>query len=183
MSRYSKRFIIDNEYLVTGYGVFKKRIFRFVNFDFNLGYVIGAYISVGNVNISKYKNSYRGLIFWYLDESVYSNVDKLSEALRLAFNLNLISREQKNSKTKQVVCYSKPMAYFLLSFGSKSGRKKIPEEFIKLSNIPYVKGLVAGIEDFNGHKPDSRNILNKRVLNINVIEFYNMIKTIDSKYN
>jgi hypothetical protein len=173
MTFYSQRFKIDGEYLVTG---INKKMWRYVDFTFALGYVIGAYLSVGTVNISEYKNSRRGMVFWYVPQSLKLNIERLKEKLKLSFNLDLVIREQVSSSTLQVVCYSKPLAEFFSFLGKKSGRKSLPSELFNPTSRDYMKGILAGIEDFEGHLPDTRNVLNKRFLNIAVIELYNSLK-------
>jgi hypothetical protein len=174
MTRYSQRFKIDGEYLVTGVD---KRMKRYVDFNFDLGYVIGAYLSVGVVNISEYKNSRRGLVFWYVPQHLRQNIDVLRERLKSSFFLDLSVREQVLSSTLQVVCYSKPLAEFFTLMGKKSGRKNLPQDFFNVTVQEYKQGILSGIEDFEGHRPDTRRVLNKRSLNINVIEIYNALKS------
>lgn len=177
MQKYSQRFRVEGNFLITGYKSSEKRIVKNITPDFNLGYVIGSYLAVGSVNIITYKNSTRGMVFWYVEKTENSNdsINKLSYSLREAFNLTVSVRDQAKSSTHQIACYSKPLATLFSEFGKKSGRKNLPNEFL-YQDKNYIKGIVSGIEDFNGHRPDTRKVLRKRKLNINVIELYNNLK-------
>lgn len=176
MTKYSKRFYIDGDYLVTGYGDKEKRINRYVDFDFDLGYVIGSYLSVGISNISSHKNSFRGLVFWYVPYEKEEKLLQLNGHLQNSFSLSLVLRKQRKASTIQAVCYSKPLAEFFSLMGKKSGKKYLPNEFFEGTPKPYLNGVLKGIEDFDGHRPDFRDVLNKKTLNIQVIELYNLLK-------
>lgn len=176
MTNYVKRARVDGNFIVTGYNSTERKLNKIVNANHDLGYVIGSYLAVGTSNIITYKNSTRGMVFWYIEKENYDfAIDKLKYALSNAFNLNISIREQKRSSTLQVVCYSKPLATLLSEFGKKSGRKNLPEKFF-YNDKDYLKGLISGIEDFDGHKPDSRDVLKKRKLSMSVIELYNNLK-------
>lgn len=175
MEKYSQRCRVEGNFLVTGYKNSEKRIVKNVEPDFNLGYVIGAYLAVGSVNIITYKNSTRGMVFWYVEKTDKDKIDRLTKSLSESFNLSLSIREQSKSSTYQVVCYSKPLATLLREFGEKSGRKQLPDYHL-YKNPDYIKGVVKGIEEFNGHRPDTRKVLRKRKLNLSVIELYNTLK-------
>lgn len=177
MYLYSERSSIQGDYIVTGYNSNQKKTKRYVPAHYELGYVIGSYLSVGSANIQTYKNSTRGIVFWYIEKTTPDDViDRLKSALKKAFNLELKVREQERSSTYQAVCYSKPLATFLSEFGSKSGKKNFPGEYLFKENSDYLKGLLEGIEDFKGHLPDSRSVLKKRKLNLYVVELYRNLK-------
>lgn len=176
MADYTKNARVEEEFIVTGYKMYERKTRRFIKADYNLGYVIGAYLSVGTSNIVKYKNSTRGMVFWYVQREGYEDqINNLKESLKTSFNLNMTIREQKKSSTYQIVCYSKPLATLLGMMGKKSGRKNLPDMFM-YKDKSYKEGLLKGISDFDGHKPDSRNVLNKRKLSINVVELFNNLK-------
>jgi hypothetical protein len=176
MTLFAKNFRVNDSHIITGYGKYEKKINRYINFDFNFGYVLGSYLSVGSVNISHYKNSYRGIVFWYVPRNLESKIEILKNSLKSSFLLDLIVREQLSSSTFQLVCYSKPLAEFFSFLGKKSGRKRLPTELFNPNSKDYTNGLISGIEDFEGYLPDTRNVLNKRFINIEVIELYNVLK-------
>lgn len=177
MSKYAKRSRVEGEFLVTGYNQSEKKLYKEVDFTYDLGYVLGSYLSVGTVNIVTYKHSTRGIVFWYVPKNFgLDKIDKLKHSLKNAFYLDLTVREQKKSSTFQLVCYSKPLATFLSEFGEKSGKKKFPQFYFDLSNSEYKKGLLSSLEDFHGYKPDTRDVLKKRKLNVEVVELYNTLK-------
>lgn len=177
MSKYTERARIEGNYIVTGYNKNEKKINKEIEPSYDLGYVFGSYLSVGNVNLVTYNNSTRGIVFWYV-ESVDSHerISQLKHSLKNSFNLSFTQRKQKKASTYQLVCYSKPLATLLSTFGKKSGLKSLPNEYLFLNEKEYRKGLIKGIEDFNGHLPDPRDVLKKRKLSINVVNLYNMLK-------
>lgn len=178
MANYTERARVEGNYIVTGYNQTQKRIVKNVEPSYDLGYVFGAYLSIGSVNIVTYKNSTRGIVFWYVENSDDSaiKIGKLKKSLKTSFNLSLTQREQKKSSTHQLVCYSKPLATLFSGMGKKSGVKHLPDDYLFLNSDDYCRGLVDGIEDFHGHIPDSREILKKRKVSINVINLYNKLK-------
>lgn len=177
MTMYAERARIEGEYIVTGYNKHEKRMFKKVEPSYDLGYVIGAYLSVGSVNLITYNNSTRGIVFWYVENNGFlEKVEKLENSLKSSFNLSLNSRSQKKSSTYQLVCYSKPLATLLSNLGKKSGVKRLPDKYF-FDDVDYRKGLLHGIEDFKGHVPDSRDILKKRKVSIDVVLLYEKLKS------
>lgn len=176
MTNYVERARIENDFIITGYNSNQKKLNKLVKADQDFGYVLGSYLSVGTANIITYKKSKRGIVFWYVEKDSYDDpIEKLKSSLQSAFNLTISIREQKKSSTLQIVSYSKPLATLLSELGTKSGRKMLPQKFL-YNDKDYLKGLISGIEDFDGHKPDSRDVLKKRKISMSVIELYNTIK-------
>jgi hypothetical protein len=182
MKNFSKRARVDGEYLVTGFNSTEKRIKRNIYPTYSLGYTLGCYLSVGTVNLQTYKNSTRGIVFWYFEKSTSSVfINKFLKSLEESFNLTAFVRKQERSSTFQVVCYSKPLAEFFSEFGKKSGRKKLPNGYLYKDNSSFVSGLLTSLEDFKGNVPDMRDVMKKRHVNVSIIELYKQLKSIDSR--
>lgn len=176
MMDYTERARFDDLYVITGYNSSEKKLNRFIEADYDFGYVVGSYLAVGTVNLVTYKNSTRGIVFWYVEKDNYdSAIEQLKSSINLSFNLSISVREQKKSSTLQLVCYSKPLATLLSGMGKKSGRKNLPDKYF-YKNKDYIKGLLDGIEMFDGHRPDLREVLKKRKLSMSVVELYNSLK-------
>jgi len=176
MANHIERGRVEVDEVITGYGMYEKRMIRHIVPSYDVGYVIGSYLSIGSCNTPTYKNSTRGIVFWYVEESIPDEIlQKLVDSMGTAFGLRMVVRSQKKSSTKQVVCYSKPLATLFSNFGKKSGRKKLPDRYLP-EEVNYRSGVADGIYDFKGNVVDARLVTNKRNLNIEVIILYNKIR-------
>jgi hypothetical protein len=177
MVSYTERFEVEGNLIYTGYSKNRKGFNRFIYPDFNLGYVFGSYLSVGTSNISVYKGTKRGTVFWYVKKELEEFIVNLNQALNSSFGL-LVKTRQKGKPTSplQVMCYSKPLATLLENLGQRSGVKKIPNHLCFNESNDFLKALVVAIENFEGHRPDTRFVPNKRKLNMDVILLYNTLK-------
>jgi hypothetical protein len=183
MKDFSERARVEEDFIVTGFNSNEKRIKRFVKPSYSLGYIIGSYLSVGSANLQTYKNSKRGIVFWYFEKRTNKAIiDKFLSALEDSFGLKAFVREQDRSSTFQVVSYSKPLAEFFSLMGKKSGKKRLPEPYLYEDNKEYIRGLLDGLKDFKGYLPDLRRVMKKRYVNIYVIELYKRLKSIDTGY-
>lgn len=177
MVEYTELFEVEGDLLFTGYGVNRKSFKRYVFPDYHLGYVFGSYLSVGTSNISMHNGTKRGIVFWYVKPELEEFISTLQNCLMMSFGLSTkVRRRGKDTSPRQLVCYSKPLATLLRNFGHRSGYKKFPNEMFFTESKEYLRGLIDGIENFEGYKPDTRNIPNKRKLNIEVIMLYNSLK-------
>jgi hypothetical protein len=177
MVSYTEIFEIEGNLIYTGYGQNRKGFNRFIYPDYNLGYLFGSYLSVGTSNISVYRGTKRGLVFWYVKRDLEHFIENLNVSLSSAFGLSVKVRHRgKPTAPLQVICYSKPLATLLKRLGQRSGFKKIPNDLFFNESKDFLKGLITAIEHFEGNKPDTRFIPNKRKLNIDVILLYNTLK-------
>jgi hypothetical protein len=176
MANHIERGRVEDHEVVTGYGMYEKRMLRHINPSYDVGYVIGSYLSIGSCNTPTYKNSTRGIVFWYIEETIPDDIiNKLLYSMDKGFGLRMVVRDQKKSSTKQVVCYSKPLATLFSNFGKKSGKKMLPNRYLP-EEINYRLGVADGIYDFKGNVVDSRAVTNKRNINMEVIILYNKLR-------
>lgn len=161
MSKYVQRGRLKGRFIVTGKDT---RMYPYVHSDYSLGYIFGAFLSVGNANLSTYNNSKRGMVIWYTTYQYEdAPVQKLINSVKEAFYLDVKWRRQKRSSTHQLICYSKPLAELFTEFG-KNGEKSLPDKYL-VNNEDFLKGLYDGLLEFHGYRPDTRSITNKRRFN------------------
>lgn len=145
----------------------------YVDSTYELGYVFGAFLSVGISDIPKH-SSYMGQVCFYTNE----DVDKLVAAIKESFNLDAKVYQKPNNR-KVVAVHSKPLARFFAEFGKKEQRS-LPDKYL-VNNAEYLHGILDGIQDFKGHIPDSRNVLNPRKLSQATQDlYYSIIKHLNN---
>lgn len=142
----------------------------YVHSTYDLGYVFGAFVSVGISDLPKHY-SHMGQVSFYTDGT--PDLTKLSAAIKNSFNLDSKIVDKSNGR-QMLVVYNKPMARLLQEFGKKE-RRHVPDKYI-VNNTQYLQGILDGIEDFKGHLEDTRGVINPRKVSISVQNLYSIIK-------
>lgn len=115
--------------------------------SYHTGYMLGFFLGDGCANVAEYKNSTRGSVNWYINAEHAERTEKLRQAIK-----ECTGKDAKISKAKSlnvVSLHYKPLANMLNSFGKKH-EKHLPKEYL-VSNPDYLKGLLDGMVDSDGH--------------------------------
>lgn len=141
----------------------------YVDSDANLGYVFGAYLSVGIANLS----NHRGQVIFRTSERVASRELRLKTSFKDAFNLETSFRDLENGRVEAIV-YCKPLAKMLSEFGS-GVNMTLPKGYL-VSNDDYLMGILDGLEDFKGYEQDTRPVLKRRQFSVGVYNLYKFLR-------
>jgi IMP dehydrogenase/GMP reductase len=139
--------------------------------SYELGYIFGTFLGDGCSHLATNGKTDIGSISWSFGLNEQFIVDKLNDCVK-----KITSRELKVStpKDKNILScrlYHKPFAEFLSSFG-KRFNKHLPEEFF-VNNKEYLKGIIDGLVDSDGHIEDNGRI-NFSNTSIYLIELFNI---------
>lgn len=140
----------------------------FIDSDYSLGYIFGAFLSCGIANLSDYKKSTRGIVMFRPKPDFPGNLGKLKEYTKSKFNL------ESSIRVDGLYVYNVAMTRMFKEFGIRTGRH-LPDKY-KTIHKGFNKGLVDAIEDFGGIIPDERPISKKRIVSRHVLELYNHLK-------
>lgn len=145
------------------------RLKLYVDSTHALGYVFGAYLSVGISNLS----NHRGQVVFRMDEKEGSRNTRLYGAAKEAFNIETKFRDLENSRVEAIM-YCKPLAKLLREFDT-GVKKHLPQKYL-VSNADYLDGVLKGLSDFRGHVQDMRPVLKKRPFSLYVYTLYGFLK-------
>ena len=117
--------------------------------SYELGYIFGTFLGDGSAHHAVKKDgSNIGSVRWYFGKGEIDIVEKLINCIAKVFNKKCKFYNKKNMI--QVVFYYKPLADFLQSFGKKKN-KELSIQFL-INDKEYLKGLLDGLIDSDGHK-------------------------------
>jgi len=169
MAHYVQRATVDGEYLITGKDTYLR---IFIHSNYALGFVFGSFLAIGNASLVTYKHSKRGSVRWYIPVDKIEYFGKLQGYMKESFALDL-SLRRSSKGVYQAICYSKPLAELLSEFG-KGEDKHLPDKYL-VNNAEFLEGIKEGIKTFEGHKLDTRPILNTRKFSSEVAQLYERI--------
>lgn len=129
-----------------------KNYHRFVESNYDLGYIFGTFLGNGHAFINTNGRSQIGNVKWYFGLDEMNIVSKLAESMKRAFNLDLTYKVKKS--IIEVSLYSKPIAHMLFEFGKKT-EKHLPEKYYA-TDKNYLLGLYDGLIDSDGSREKSR---------------------------
>ena len=141
----------------------------YVDSDYSLGYVFGAYLSVGIANLS----NHRGQVVFRTPDRDRKREVNLKEAVKKAFNLNTSVRPLGNERVEAIV-YCKPLTKMLSEFGMGVSMS-LPKRYL-VSHDGYLKGILDGLEDFKGYEQDVRPVLKRRQFSVRVYTLYEFLR-------
>lgn len=152
-------------------GVTKKvKIPIFINSDYRLGYVFGAFLACGIANLTSYKKSARGITIFRSKQGYNYDFSVLKKYIKELFDLNSSIREQS------LYVYNVPLTRLFKQFGVRRGRH-LPKKY-HVDNKEFNSGLLDGLEQFHGLSPDiyNDNTYKKRIITPYVKELYEQLK-------
>ena len=152
MSNYIKFPKFIDKFVISKNGSFNVKYNRYIQSDYNLGYIFGTFIGDGHACLSNNKKSEIGRVDWYFRKQEDDIVNKLSTLIYKCFGVKAKIIEKDNLII--VRAYSKPMAHIFHTFGKKTG-KHLPANFMTKSKN-YNKGIYDGLIDSNGWRESSR---------------------------
>ncbi len=116
--------------------------------SYELGYIFGTFLGDGTSHTPVFKGSHRGAVHWYFGLNEFEKVNKLIYSL-LKILKNIKPKIQTKSNIIKLSLYYKPLADFLNYFGKRK-EKHLPEKYL-INNKDYLKGLLHGLIDTDGH--------------------------------
>lgn len=159
--------ITRDKYIING----KSKLKVYVDSNYALGYFFGAFVSVGISDLPS--SNYVGQVLFYTDGT--KDLSKLYDAVDECFGVSHTLQEKPNGRLV-VVIYCKPLAKLMKEFG-RADKRHLPSKYL-VNNKEYLKGLLQGIEDFDGHLPDTRKVVNPRKLSLSVVNLHTIITNI-----
>lgn len=156
--------ITKDKYIVNG----KSKLKVYVDSTYSLGYFFGAFLSVGISDLPR--SNYVGQVLFYTDGT--KDLSKLYDAIDESFGVSHTLQEKPNGRLV-VVVYCKPLARLMKEFG-KARDRHLPSKYF-VDNKEYLRGLLDGINDFDGYKPDTRRVVNPRKHSEYVIKLHNIL--------
>ena len=140
---------------------------KFVESNYDTGYVFGAFVAVGVTNSFPRKG---GMVVFFTGTN---DVTELEDCLRREFLVR--PKYYKRTDTVYTVnVHSAALARLMAKFGEKENRH-VPNEYL-VDNPEYLRGIREGLMHFNGHKEDTRDVLSPRHFNPRNVA---MLKAID----
>ena len=116
--------------------------------SYEIGYIFGTFLGDGTSHTPVFKGSHRGAVHWYFGLNEFEKVNKLIYSLLKVFK-NIKPKIQTKTNIIKLSLYYKPLADFLSCFGKRK-EKHLPEKYL-INNKDYLKGLLHGLIDTDGH--------------------------------
>lgn len=120
---------------------------RFINSDYDLGYIFGTFLGDGHSKITVHNNSEMGSVHWYFSLHETDIAEKLKNSIKKHLNYEVKIVPEKN--VLKVNCYNKHFAKMLFEFGKKND-KQLPSKYY-CKDKDYIKGIFDGLNDSDGH--------------------------------
>ncbi len=140
----------------------------FIDCDYSLGYIFGAFLSCGIANLSDYKKSTRGIVMFRPKPDFPGDIERLKEYSKTLFNVNAGVRPDG------LYLYNVALTRMFKEFGIRTGRH-LPDKY-RTSHEGFNTGLIESIEEYGGLAPDERPISKKRIVSRYVLDLYNNLK-------
>ena len=146
LAKYVNKGVINKNTIITNGN---KHFNRFIESNYDLGYIFGTYLGDGHARISNKNTDYgeSGCIHWYFDKKEIHIGEKLIKCLKNVLNVDI------NYKIKDSILlielYNTYFCKIFIPFGKKIN-KHLSEEYY-CSNIEYIQGIYDGLIDSDGH--------------------------------
>jgi IMP dehydrogenase/GMP reductase len=148
LSKYNLRGKIDDDYIYT-YNQKEIKIKRFINSNYDLGYIFGTYLGDGNSHITiNNKNCESASCHWSFNINENDISNKLVSCIYNVIEYNC-SIKKKDNNVLFINCYNKSFTKLLNEF-SKKTNKFLPENYY-CKNKDYIQGLFDGLIDSDGN--------------------------------
>jgi len=151
---------------------FKYKIDVILEPSYDLGYIFGTFLGDGSSSIAVYKKSERGAVRWFFGAKEEDIANKLIASIKNVFNKDATITKEDN--TTVVNFYYKPLANYLWKFGKRKD-KFLPEHLL-VNNIEYLRGIMHGLIDSDGHYSKDRRFsfsnTSKRLIELFNVIFY-----------
>ena len=169
LSEYNLCIKLDNNYI---YNEKEIKIKRFINSNYDLGYIFGTYLGDPNSYITINNNKEPISCHWLFNINEYHISNKL-----ISYIYNIIeyscSVKKINNNILIISCYNNNFAKLLYMF-SKKTNKFLPEKFY-CKNKHYIQGIFDGLIDSHGNIEISitkKNIYNLTNSNKYILELF-----------
>ena len=125
----------DKTLLITGgTGSFGNAVLnRFINSNYDLGYIFGTYLGDGHARLVINNNSESGNISWYFGKHEINICNKLTQSIKNILGIIPTIKEKKNILL--VTLYNKCLTNVLIQFGKRTNKHLINEYYC--TNINY----------------------------------------------
>ena len=148
LSEYNLRGKIDDNYIYT-YNQKETKTKRFINSNYDLGYIFGTYLGDGNSHISINNNNCESAsCHWSFNINEENISNKLATCIYNNIEYNC-SIKKKNNNVLLISCYNKSFTKLLQEF-SKKTNKFLPKKYY-CKNKDYIQGLFDGLIDSDGN--------------------------------
>ena len=147
LSEYNLRGKIDDNYIYT-YNQKETKTKRFINSNYDLGYIFGTYLGDGTSHISLNNNCESASCHWSFNINEESISNKLATCIYNNIEYNC-SIKKKNNNVLLISCYNKSFTKLLHEF-SKRTNKFLPKKYY-CKNKDYIQGLFDGLIDSDGN--------------------------------
>lgn len=148
LSEYNLRGKIDSNYIYT-YNQKETKIKRFINSNYDLGYIFGTYLGDGNSHITINNNNCESAsCHWSFNINENDISNKLIDCIYNVIEYNC-SIKKKDNNVLFINCYNKSFTKLLHQF-SKKTNKFLPNKYY-CKNKDYIQGLFDGLIDSDGN--------------------------------
>jgi IMP dehydrogenase/GMP reductase len=138
--------------------------------SYELGYLLGAFLSDGHALIARSRNSEIGRVSWYFNPRETGVVEKLANCVRAVTGVS--PTVTPGARVTNVYLYSLQWARLLAEFG-KRHEKHLPARYLA-ANPLYLRGLFDGLIDSDGNV-DAGGRLCFRNSSRQLIELFNVL--------
>ena len=148
LSEYNLRGKIDDNYIYT-YNAKETKIKRFIDSNYDLGYIFGTFLGDGNTHITvNSKKCESASSHWSFNVCENDIANKLVSCINNILDYTC-SIKKKNNNVLSVNCYNKSFTKLLSEF-SKKTNKFLPKKYY-CKNKDYIQGLFDGLIDSDGN--------------------------------
>ena len=148
LSKYNLRGKMDINYIYT-YNQKQTKFKRFINSNYDLGYIFGTYLGDGNSHITINNNNCESAsCHWSFNINENDISNKLVLCIYNVIEYNC-SIKKKDNNVLFINCYNKSFTKLLNEF-SKKTNKFLPQKYY-CKNKDYIQGLFDGLVDSDGN--------------------------------
>lgn len=123
---------------------------RFLNSNYDLGYIFGTFLGDGccKIQINKSTNCESGCVSWFFGYDEDDICNKLINSIENTLGIKC-KIKVRNDNVKIITLYNKCVSKLFFEFDKKTN-KTLPEKYY-CKNIEYIKGIFDGLVDSDGH--------------------------------
>ena len=152
LSNFTVRSELYDDYIITKPNNIKTT--RYINSNYDLGYIFGTFLGDGNSRLTTYNLSERGSCHWSFGLNEIDIATKVQKAVLNLFNYDCVIKE-KDNKVLSVNCYNKTITRMFIEFGKRTD-KHLPAKYY-CKNKEYIQGLFDGLIDSDGHIDNNKS--------------------------